>query len=126
MAEGHESRKAFVLFRWDSRGANIFIEKDGILYTPQTGSILPGITRATVIEICEELGIEVIEKQMLPRELVEADSAFYCGTAAEVIGIASIDKNPLPKKWNETLGARIEAAYKNLVLDKEYIPEFIA
>lgn len=101
-------------------GANIFIEKDGVLYTPQTGSILPGITRATVIELCKELDIDIIEKQIKPEEVYAADSAFYCGTAAEVIGIESLDNVSFKKKWNETLGHKIQKAYKNLVLDKEY------
>ncbi len=43
-------------------GANVFIEKDGILYTPAKGNILPGITRATVIDICHELNITIVEK----------------------------------------------------------------
>jgi branched-chain amino acid aminotransferase len=45
-------------------GANFFYEKDGKLFTPATGNILPGITRATVLELCDELGIEVEEKQI--------------------------------------------------------------
>ena len=53
-------------------GANLFMEKGGVLYTPQTGSILPGITRATVIELCEELGIPVVEKQITVEELKAA------------------------------------------------------
>jgi branched-chain amino acid aminotransferase len=106
-------------------GANFFYEKDGVLYTPQRGSILPGITRATVIEICKALDIEVVEKQITPEEVYNADSAFYCGTAAEVIGIASLDDKKFPKNWNETLGAVIQKAYKNLVLEKEIIAEQI-
>ncbi len=100
-------------------GANLFVEKDGVLYTPQPGSILPGITRATVIEICEELGIEVVQKQIKPEEVHGADSAFYCGTAAEVIGISSLDKVPFKKQWSDALGSRIQKAYHNLVLEKE-------
>lgn len=103
-------------------GANFFYEKDGVLYTPQKGSILPGITRATVIEICKLLDIEVIEKQITPDEVYEADSAFYCGTAAEVVGIESLDDRSFPKNWKETLGAVIQKAYKNLVLEKEISP----
>ena len=102
-------------------GANVFIEKDNILYTPAPGNILPGITRATVIEICEVLDIEVIEKQITSEEIYEADSAFFCGTAAEVIGIGSLDNIPLKKQWNETLGIQIQNAYKNLVVEKDYI-----
>ena len=102
-------------------GANFFYEKDNVLYTPQLGSILPGITRATVIEICETLDIEVVEKQISLKEVHNADSAFYCGTAAEVIGIESLDNQFFPKKWNETVGATIQKAYKNLVLEKEFV-----
>ena len=101
-------------------GANFFIEKDGVLYTPQLGSILPGITRATVLEICQELDIEVIERKLTPEEVKNADSAFMCGTAAEVIGVASLDDYAFPKAWNESLGAIIQKAYKKLVLEKDY------
>jgi branched-chain amino acid aminotransferase len=107
-------------------GANFFYEKGGVLLTPQKGSILPGITRATVLEICKALDIEVIEKQITPEEVYNADSAFYCGTAAEVIGIKSLDDKEFPKNWNETLGSIIQQAYKNLVLEKEYLAEKVA
>ena len=103
-------------------GANFFYEKDDVLFTPQRGSILPGITRATIIEVCESLGIEVVEKQITPEEVYAADSAFYCGTAAEVIGIESLDDKKFPKGWNETLGAVLQEAYKNLVLEKQIKP----
>jgi branched-chain amino acid aminotransferase len=101
-------------------GANIFIQQDGVLHTPQLGSILPGITRATVLEICEQLGIEVVQRQIKPEELHGADSAFYCGTAAEVIGIESLDDASFKLQWKESLGAIIQKAYKNIVLEKEY------
>lgn len=101
-------------------GANIFFEKDGVLHTPQLGSILPGITRATVLEICSELGIEVIERQIRVNEVHGVDSAFMCGTAAEVIGISSLDDVAFTKPWSESLGAIIQKAYKKLVLEKEY------
>lgn len=101
-------------------GANIFFEKDGVLHTPQLGSILPGITRATVLEICNDLGIEVVQRQIKPEEIKGVDGAFMCGTAAEVIGIQSLDDVAFTKPWKETLGATIQKAYKNLVLEKEY------
>lgn len=101
-------------------GSNFFMEKDDILYTPQAGSILPGITRATVIELCKELEIEVREKQITPAEVYEADSAFLCGTAAEIIGIESLDNIPFTKPWKQSLGRVIQKAYKNLVLEKEF------
>jgi branched-chain amino acid aminotransferase len=102
-------------------GANVFIERDGVLYTPQLGNILPGITRATILEICESLDIPVIEKQITADEIHGADSAFFCGTAAEVIGMESLDTIPFKKQWKDTLGIQIQNAYKNLVVEKDYI-----
>lgn len=102
-----------------SPGANFFMEKSGKFYTPPTGHIFPGITRKTVMHIAKALGIDVIEKQLLPEDLQQADSAFLCGTATEVIGIRSIDDIKFPTDWQESLGATIQRTYKNLVLEKE-------
>ena len=91
-------------------GANIFYEKDGVLFTPAKGNILPGITRATVIEICNELNIPVEEKLFTADEMKEADTAFYCGTAAEVVEIASLDEVVFKMNWEESLSAQIQMA----------------
>lgn len=103
----------------EAPGANFFLEKDGCLYTPPEGNILPGITRKTVFEIGEILGIEVIEKHLKLKDIEEADSAFFCGTAAEIVGIKSIDEKVFEAQWHETLGSTIQRTYKNLVLEKE-------
>jgi len=103
-------------------GANFFFEKDGVLYTPQKGNILPGITRATIIELCNQAGIEVIEKLITIEEVHAADSAFYCGTAAEVIGFTSLDDVIFKLEWKDSLGAILQMAYKNRVLEIESIP----
>ena len=102
-------------------GANVFYEKDGVLYTPAKGNILPGITRATVIEICIELDIPVIEKFFTVDEMKAADSAFYCGTAAEVVELASLDNVPFKFNWEDSWSAVIQKAYKAKVLEQEYI-----
>ena len=99
-------------------GANVFFEKDGRLYTPATGNILPGITRATVFELCAELGIEVEEGQFTPHDLRRADAAFFCGTAAEVVGWTSYDDRSFPTPWKETLSSKVQLAYKDLVIEK--------
>src|SRR5690606_32490292 len=104
----------------EAPGANFFFEKDGVLYTPPLGHILPGITRQTVINICKELDIPVQEKYFKPEELASADSAFLCGTAAEIIGIESIDAKPFAKNWKDSLGCIIQEAYKSQVLDKTF------
>lgn len=101
-------------------GANFFYEKDGVLYTPPLGNILPGITRQTVIEICRELDIPTEEKFFKPEELFEADSAFFCGTAAEIVGIESIEGQTFNKSWQHSLGRIVQEAYKCIVMDKSY------
>ncbi|WP_316840439.1 branched-chain amino acid transaminase [Pedobacter gandavensis] len=100
-------------------GSNIFIEKNGKLYTPSLGNIFAGITRATVIELCHILEIEVIEKNLTVADLKHADSAFFCGTAAEIAGIKSVDEYQFPIKWNDSVGATIQRTYKCLVLEKQ-------
>jgi branched-chain amino acid aminotransferase len=103
----------------EAPGANIFMEKNGKLLTPQPGNILPGITRATVFEICSELKIPVEEKQITLAELQDADSAFFCGTAAEIIGIETFDKIPFKKNWANSIGSIIQKEYKDLVTGKK-------
>lgn len=99
-------------------GANVFYEKDGKLFTPMLGNILPGITRATVMELCNELGIEVEERMVTLEAIKEADAVFYCGTAAEIIGWKSIDDMEFKNDWNKTLSRKIQLAYKDRVVEK--------
>ena len=106
-------------------GANFFMEKDGKLYTPPLGNILAGITRATVFEIAKELGFEVIEKLFLPEEIFQAESAFFCGTAAEVIGLRSFNEHIFPLAWEESIGAYIQKSYKIRVVQNEFQNVFI-
>jgi len=107
-------------------GANMFFEKNGKLVTPPLGNILPGITRATVIEICKELNIQVEERLFTTDELKQADTAFFCGTAAEVIGWHSLDDVVFPKNWNDSIGKIIQKAYKDRVTEKPVTKEAVA
>ncbi|HMT72728.1 MAG TPA: branched-chain-amino-acid transaminase [Chitinophagaceae bacterium] len=100
-------------------GANVFYEKGGTLFTPATGNILPGITRETVLEICTELSIQVVEKTVSASELKAAEAAFFCGTAAEVIGWESLDDTVFPALWNDTLSRKIQERYKQKVTESE-------
>jgi branched-chain amino acid aminotransferase len=102
----------------ESSGANVFYEKGGVLYTPAKGSILPGITRATVMQICSELGIPVQEILFTPDAMHGADAAFFCGTAAEVVALESLDKVPFTAVWEDTLSAVVQKAYRSLVTGK--------
>lgn len=102
-------------FLAEGPGANLFFENDGVLYTPQLGNILPGITRATVLHLAYQAGMGVREGLFSPEALHQADSAFYCGTAAEVVGIASVDDKPFRKNWDASLGKVLQKKYAVLV-----------
>ena len=107
----------------EGTGANMFYEKDGKLFTPPLGNILPGITRATVLEICEELNIPVEQKLFTTEEVKGADAAFFCGTAGEVIGWESLDDLKFTKNWNDTFSKKIQLAYKDRVTEKVVEPQ---
>lgn len=96
-------------------GANVFFEKNGVMYTPSEGYILNGITRKTIIEICRDLDIRVIEKKITHDELKDADAAFFCGTGVEVIGWESIDQIHFPIPFEKSLSCLIRKAYLALV-----------
>ena len=77
----------------EGSGENIFVVKNRKIHTPPLhASILPGITRDTIITLANDLGYEVIESMMLREMLYLADEVFFTGTAAEVTPIKSIDK----------------------------------
>jgi branched-chain amino acid aminotransferase len=77
----------------EGSGQNLFLVRDNVIYTPPlTASILPGITRDSVIVLARDLGFTVRE-EMLPRELLYiCDEAFFVGTAVEITPIRSVDK----------------------------------
>lgn len=102
-------------FLAEGPGANLFFEKDGKLFTPKLGNILPGITRATVLELCKKHDIEVIEGLYLPEHIKNADSAFYCGTAAEIIGFNKLDDYQFPLAWENSIGKKLKESYLELV-----------
>jgi len=98
----------------DGSGENVFVVRDGVLYTPPTtASCLPGITRATVIRMATALGIEVRQTNLVRTDLYFGDEVFLCGTAAEVTPVASIDghqtggRGPLTKQLQDTFFATV-------------------
>ncbi len=94
----------------EGSGENLFLIKDGKIYTtPYSSSILPGITRNSVIKIAEDFGYEVIETQ-IPREwLYIADELFFTGTAAEVTPIKSVDRIPIGKGERGEITEKIQS-----------------
>lgn len=101
-------------------GANFFYEKDEVLYTPPLGNILPGITRATIICYAKEMGYKVVEKLFTAEELMQADAAFFTGTAAEVIGIKSVGGHEFIMDWEDTIAYSLFLMYRQRVANNEY------
>lgn len=101
-------------------GANFFFQKDQVLYTCPLGNILSGITRATIFELAEQMGIKVVEKFFTPEEVYAADGAFFTGTAAEVAEIKSLDNNSFKLNWEDTFGFELAKMYQLRVSKREY------
>jgi branched-chain amino acid aminotransferase len=95
----------------EGSGENIFIVREGILYTPDLTSALDGITRKTVIALCEELGLKVLEKRITRDEVYIADEAFFTGTAAEVTPIREVDGRTIGKGGRGPITERLQGLY---------------
>ncbi|HQO88541.1 MAG TPA: branched-chain amino acid transaminase [Chitinophagales bacterium] len=100
-------------------GASFFMEKNGRLIVPPVVHIFPSITRTILIEIATQMGIEVVEKQYGVDEVLDADGAFFAGTAAEVAGIESINGHKLRLAWEDTIGHLLHNRYKRIVSGKD-------
>ena len=77
----------------EGSGENIFIIKDDVIYTPTTEHCLNGITRQSVMQIAEDLQLQIFEKDIDYEYLLNADEAFFTGTAVEITPISKIDNN---------------------------------
>lgn len=95
----------------EGSGENIFIVRDGLLYTPDLTSALDGITRRTVIELASELGLKVIEKRITRDEVYIADEAFFTGTAAEVTPIREVDNRTIGSGTRGPITERLQSLY---------------
>ncbi len=95
----------------EGSGENIFIVRDGVLYTPDLTSALDGITRRTVLDLCDELGLRVVEKRITRDEVYIADEAFFTGTAAEVTPIREVDNRTIGKGGRGPLTERLQTLY---------------
>jgi branched-chain amino acid aminotransferase len=100
----------------EGSGENLFVVRDGVLYTaPMGAGILHGITRDTIMQIARDFGYEVRE-MLMPREfLYVADEMFFCGTAAELTPIRSVDRIPVGEGKPGPITRRIQAEYMGLV-----------
>jgi len=99
----------------EGSGENIFIVRDGVLYTPDLTSALDGITRKTVMTLADELGLKVVEKRITRDEVYIADEAFFTGTAAEVTPIRELDGRAIGSGGRGPLTERLQRLYFDVV-----------
>ena len=99
----------------EGSGENIFIIRNGKMYTPDLTSALEGITRDTVVQIAGEMGLQVIEKRITRDEVYSADEAFFTGTAAEVTPIRELDRRAIGEGKRGPITAEIQKRYFDCV-----------
>lgn len=95
----------------EGTGENIFIVREGTLYTPEGTSALEGITRDSILKIAAEIGIPTREKRITRDEVYIADEAFFTGTAAEVTPIRELDNRPIGSGARGPLTEKLQALY---------------
>ena len=99
----------------EGSGENFFLVRDGIIYTPDLTSALNGITRATVMTLAQELGIEVREKRITRDEVYIADEAFFTGSAAEVTPIRELDRRTIGSGTRGPLTEKLQSLFFDVV-----------
>ena len=100
----------------EGAGENVFVIKGGVVYTPDlSAGALNGITRNTVLHICKDLGIELVQKRITRDEIYIADEAFFTGTAAEVTPIRELDRIEIGAGSRGPVTAKIQSAFFDIV-----------
>jgi branched-chain amino acid aminotransferase len=100
----------------EGAGENIFVVKDGVVYTPDlSAGALNGITRNTVLHICKDLGLELIQKRITRDEVYISDEVFFTGTAAEVTPIREIDRIEIGSGSRGPITEKIQSAFFDIV-----------
>ncbi len=102
-------------FVMEGSGENIFIVRDGILYTPDLTSALDGITRRTVMRLAADEGLRVVERRITRDEVYIADEAFFTGTAAEVTPIREVDGRAIGSGSRGPITERLQSLYFDVV-----------
>ncbi len=99
----------------EGSGENVFMVRDGILYTPTLTSALEGITRDTIMRFARDAGIPIVEKQLTRDEFYIADEAFFTGTAAEVTPIREIDGRIIGSGSRGPITTQLQSRYFDTV-----------
>jgi branched-chain amino acid aminotransferase len=107
----------------EGSGENIFLIKDRVIYTPKTDNCLDGITRQSVIQIAKDLDIEIIEKNIEFKDLVEADEAFFTGTAVEITPITKLDNKPINNGERGEVTCELQNKFQEIISGKNSLYE---
>ena len=100
----------------EGSGENLFLVRNGVLHTAPLGnSVLPGITRDSVMQIARDLGIKIVEQQIPRESLYIADEVFLTGTAAEITSIRSVDKITVGKGKPGSVTKALQAEFYGIV-----------
>ena len=102
----------------EGAGENVFIVKNGKIYTPDLASCLDGITRDSVLTMARDLGIEIIEKRITRDEMYCADEAFFTGTAAEVTPIRELDNREIGIGSRGPITEKLQSLFFDVVAGK--------
>ena len=99
----------------EGSGENIFLVRNGTIYTPDLTSALDGITRNTIVVLARELGYDIIEKRITRDEVYIADEAFFTGTAAEVTPIREVDNRQIGNGSRGPVTKKLQSLYFDVV-----------
>ena len=99
----------------EGSGENIFIVKDGTIYTPTTEHCLNGITRQSVIQIAQDQKYNVVEKDLCYDDLVHADEAFFTGTAVEITPISRFDNNKINRGGRGEVTLNLQDKFQKII-----------
>ena len=99
----------------EGSGENIFIVRDGIIFTPDLTSALDGITRKTLFKLAADIGVEIREKRITRDEVYIADEAFFSGTAAEVTPIREVDNRSIGNGGRGPITEKLQSMYFDVV-----------
>ena len=105
-------------------GENIFMIKDNVLITPRLDSVLPGITRDSIMQIAKaELNLKIIEKNIYLQELFSADECFLTGTAAELTPVRQVDNHTIGSGKPGLITKQLQSLYSDIIhgKNKDYL-----
>ena len=99
----------------EGSGENIFVVREGTIYTPDLTSALDGITRNTIFVLAKEMGYDIVEKRITRDEVYIADEAFFTGSAAEVTPIRELDNRPIGTGTRGPITEKLQSKYFDVV-----------